>query len=197
MYNFELGLFVLIFNLLAWLNVHGQSDLRPLLKAGGFVYFTDSEYSGFSLHLEYEKAIRNKEFLTSGPRIDYTYTKFLQGYRYSGDVGPKLYVGYELKFYPMYWKSNIPYRGIFIGIEPLFLMQGENEFYRYGPGVAALAGYQHMFKKRFSLSFEGSMIYFQNLNERRRPDNPDDRYFNLFACIKFGIKLGKAANIKQ
>jgi len=180
-----------------FLNAHAQSFPRPLLKAGGFIYFTDSEYSGFSLHLEYEKAIRNNAFLTSGPRIDYTYTKFLQRYRYSGDVGPKLYVGYELKFYPMYWKSIIPYRGIFIGIEPLFLMQGENEFYRYGPGLAALAGYQHLIKGRFSLSVEGSVIYFQNLNERRRPDNPDDRYFNLYACIKFGITLGKIVSVKQ
>ena len=127
-----------------------------------------------------------------GPRLDYLYIRYLQGNTYSGDIGGKLHIGYQLKFYPFGGKSRVPYQGVFIGVEPLFLMKRPgDDLFRYGPGLGALAGYQHVLKERFSLAFEASMVYFQNINESRPPKNPEDRYFELYACIKFGLRLGK------
>jgi hypothetical protein len=180
--------FLVYFLVFISIDVLGQNERSPLLKIGGFVYFTHSEYSGFSANFEYERTWR-KESFTSGPRLDYTFTKNL-GYTYTGDIGPKLYLGYELKFYPFYQKYKSPYRGIFLGIEPLILTKRpNNDSFRYGPGVGALAGYQYIFNDKISLSFEGSVVYFQNLNEDRAKKNPQDRYFSTYVTIKVGIRL--------
>lgn len=179
-------LFLLLF---ISVNAFSQTERRPLLKVGGFVYFTKSEYSGFSVHFEFERTWKQNQRFTSGPRLDYTFTKDL-GYNYTGDIGPKVYVGYELKYYPFQNKLEYPYQGVFVGIEPLILMhKPSSDFYRYGPGLGALLGYQHLIKKKYSLGLEGSLIYFQNLNKERPPDNSEDRYYSLYACLKVGIRL--------
>lgn len=167
----------------------GQAKSGRVLKLGGFINFTHSRYSGFTANFELERAWARKPSFTSGPRLDFTFVKDL-GYICSGDIGRKYYVGYEFKFYPFYRESKGPYHGVFIGIEPLLLTKRTNDkYFRYGPGLGALGGYQHAFKGKFLLSLEGNMTYFQNINNERPPSNAQDRYFSLFICIKGGIRL--------
>jgi len=163
-----------------FLEVHAQSH-KPLLKAGVFPYFKNSNVSGFSAHLEMERAWKRSAFITSGPRMDYV---DIHNFR------PDFYIGYHIKFYPLYWNYRRPYQGIFVGLDPLFKMKyPADELSRYGPGLCGLFGYQHVFNDRISLSFEGSVVYFQNLNDDVYRNNPEDRYNTVFASIKIGIKL--------
>jgi len=159
---------------------------RPLLKAGGFIYASTSGYNGFSFHLEFERTFKRLEYLTTAPRIDYVNIN-----RYPEK---NLFVGYEVKFYPLYWKFREAYRGISIGVEPLMLIKSEAVPYaRYGPGLGSLIGYQYLFKDKISVGLEGSMIYLQNLNKdsKQYPGyvHPSERYFYFFACLKLGIRI--------
>ncbi|HMI66056.1 MAG TPA: hypothetical protein VK517_08480 [Cyclobacteriaceae bacterium] len=159
----------------------GQSDPGPLIKMGGFVYFLDSKYNGFSAHLEFERAFRRSQFLTSGPRIDFINFKNSDG---------AFMVGYEFKIYPLYWKSRKSYQGLFIGIDPVYLPKNPDIYYsRYGPGIGSLFGYQHVFKDKISIALEGSLIYIKDLNKQTAQYNPDHTYLYAFACIKVGFKL--------
>ncbi len=164
---------------------YSQVHRRPLLKAGGFIHYNVGKYQGFSVQLEVERTFRAKEFLTSGPRIEYT--QFISDDYGGGDQN--LYVGYAFKFYPLYWQFRKPYRGIFIGAEPLLLLKGPNDYDRYGPGLGSLLGYQHIFDDRISVGFDASMRYFQNLNDKAAKNNSADRYFSFFLSIHVGIKL--------
>lgn len=157
-------------------------DRRPLLKIGGFIYLDSSKYGGFSFHLELERAFKRKAYLTSGPRIDYINLKHFFDKNY--------FFGYELKFYPMYWKTGKPYHGLFVGLEPVYLVQTNiNKYSRYGPGGGTFLGYQQIIKDKFSVAFEASMAYIFDLNDDSPKFNDDGKYFYLFLSIKFGIKL--------
>lgn len=161
---------------------------KPLLKIGAFPYLRHAGVSGFSAHFELEKAWKNKEFITSGPRLDYV---DIRNFR------PNFYLGYQLKFYPFYWHYERPYQGIFIGIDPFYLMKNPGDgLSRYGPGLGGLLGYQHVFNNRISVSFEGSVVYFQNLNNNVYRNNPEDRYQTTFANIKVGVRLGKSTRLQ-
>ena len=159
----------------------GQSDRSYFIKAGGFLYFLESRENGYSLHMEYEKAFKNAQFLTSGPRIDYTEFKYSTG---------ALMIAYDLKLYPFYWFSKKPYRGIFLGVDANYLIQNKDlDYSRYGPGLGSLFGYQHVFKDKISLCLEGSMAYVQDLNKQSRQGNAKHQYLYVFACIKVGLKI--------
>jgi len=161
----------------------GQTDRNYLIKAGGFLYFLESGDNGYSLHLEYERAFENLQFLTFGPRIDYTEFKYSTG---------ALMIAYDLKLYPFYWFSKKPYRGIFLGADVTYLIHNKdiNES-RYGPGIGSLFGYQHVFKEKVSLCLEGSMAYVQDLNKESRRRNSKHQYLYVFACIKVGLRINK------
>jgi len=160
------------------------SDRGTLFKAGGFLHFYSGHYGGFSAHLELERAFRSKEFLTSGPRLEYTQ------YESAGRRGDQyLYVGYAFKFYPLYWKFHKPYQGVFIGGEPMLLLKGTNRYARYGPGAGAILGYQHLFHNRISAGIDASMRYLQNLNAKAVKFNQEDHYFSGFVSINIGLKL--------
>ena len=159
----------------------GQTGTNALVKAGGFIYFLHSQYNGFSTHVELEKAFKRAEFLTSGPRLDYV----------NFDYSPSdLMLAYDLKLYPFYWIKKKPYHGMFIGVDVTYLLKTNDIHYsRFGPGVGALLGYQHVFKDKFFLSLEGSMIYVQDLNDKAPQHNAAHRYLYVFACIKGGWKI--------
>jgi len=180
----------IIINLVLFSNfAFGQTDRNYLIKAGGFLYFLESRDNGYSLHLEYERAFKKLQFLTSGPRIDYTEFKYTHG---------ALMVAYDLKLYPFYWLSKRPYRGIFLGIDVNYLIQNKNlDYSRYGPGLGSLFGYQHVFKDKISLCLETSMIYVQDLNEKALQHNTKHQYLYVFACIKAGLKISKKVSVSM
>lgn len=165
-----------------------QIDRSSLIKGGAFLYVLESKFNGYSIHLEYEKTLKNKEFLTAGPRLDYTEFKHISG---------ALMIAYDLKLYPFYWISKKPYHGMFIGADLTYLIQHRNiATSRYGPGIGSLFGYQYVLKDKVSLCLEGSMIYMQDMNENAPQYNPEHRYLYVFACLKAGIKINKKENAK-
>ena len=159
----------------------GQIDRNYLIKGGAFFYVRESRFNGYSAHLEYEKAFKHNKFLTAGPRLDYTEFKCSLG---------ALMIAYDLKLYPFYWLSKKPYQGIFIGADVVYLIKSKSvDNSRYGPGIGSLFGYQHVFKDKFSLCLEGSMIYLQDLNKKALQHNPEHRYLYVFACLKAGLRI--------
>jgi hypothetical protein len=154
---------------------------KPLIELGGFLHF-NSGYKGFSAHAELEKAFKRRPYFTSGPRLDYTDYK---------DVSQDkdFYVGYQLKFYPLYWNFNAPYQGIAIGVEPMWLGKSNDSDARYGPGIGTSLGYQHLFGKRIYMSLDTSMFYIQNINDQAPPKNPEDRYFYFFLSLNLGLRF--------
>lgn len=172
-----------------------QSDPERLIKVGGFTYIDirRSEYSGFSLHAEFERAFSRKQFLSSGPRLDYVKIPDF------GVIGESLYLGYNFKLYPFHFKHRVPLRGVFLGLEPLLLVNKHevdrrgNPIGRYGPGVGSLIGYQHLFKNNMSAGFEWCMVYFQNLNDNSNRfqgyHHESGRYIAFHASFKIGWKF--------
>ena len=177
---------VLLLNVWAVTNSFCQVSINPLIKVGGFIY-AFPEYSEFSLHFEAERAFRKRQYFTSGLRLDYINPK---------NADKNFFIGYNLKLYPFYFKYKIPYRGFYIGVEPMYLVKSaENPKYRYGPGLGVLFGFQYLIKDRISLGLEADVMYVQNLNRNstkyRGYSHPSERYFYLFSCVKVGIKLRK------
>ena len=167
-------------------NSYCQVAINPLIKVGGYTYFSHSRYLGFSVNLEYEKTFKRKEFLTHGPRLDYYRMRpYPEKYFYGIE---NLSLGYELKVYPFYYRSHKPYHGISLGLYPCYYVK-TNQYYRYGPGLGSLFGYQYLFKNKVSAAIETSVIYFQNVNPNVYKKNPVDRYYLLFISIKVGLKL--------
>lgn len=160
------------------LELRAQTSRAPLLKIGGFVYFKNN---GFSVHLEYERMFRRYAFLSSGPRVDYL--------NFEEFDDKNLFVGYQVKFYPLYWTFQKPYEGIFVGLEPLWLVGSENSYSRTGPGISSLLGFQHVIKEKIPIDLEVGMNYIQNLNSSAQKNNPEDRYFYFFVALKAGINL--------
>ena len=156
-------------------------DRKPLIKVGGFIYPDSSRYGGFSLHLELERTFRRAQYLSGGVRLDYL--------NFEDFFDKNIFIGYQLKFYPFYWKSKKPYQGFFIGVDPLYLVQKGNDYSRYGPGLGALIGYQHIIKNKFSVGIEPGGAYIIDLNGDSPQNNPDNEYFYFFIALKFGIKL--------
>lgn len=159
---------------------------RPLLKFGGFPYFERSSYSGFSLHLSSERAFRKRQYFTSGPRIDYV--------NLSDFPDKNLSIGYEVKFYPFYWKHRQPYRGLYVSVEPLVLIKTDfNPGAKFGPGLGLLLGYQYLIEDKISLGLEACMGHFKNLNKEALQypgsSNSEERYFYFLACFKVGFKI--------
>ena len=153
---------------------------NKVIKIGGFVYTHHFNYTGYSINFELEKIIKNKEFLTHGPGIDYVYLKDF--------ISKNIYLGYNIKFYPLYWIYRKPFRGLFIGIDPFFLLKDpRNDFNRYGPGFGTTIGYQIIFKDKISLSYELNINYFQNLNPNVIKKNNLDRYFGSTQSLKIGF----------
>ena len=180
--------FNLVLLLTAWAapNSFCQVSIDPLIKGGGYVYFSNSRYLGFSVNLEYEKTFKRKEFLTHGPRLDYYRMRpYPEKYFYGLE---NLSLGYELKVYPFYYRSHKPYHGISLGLYPCYYVK-TNQYYRYGPGLGSLFGYQYLFKNKISAAIETSVIYFQNINQSVYKKNPVDRYYFFFISIKVGLKL--------
>lgn len=169
-------------------DIYGQTirtidnDRRPLIKVGGFIYPDSSTYGGFSIHLEFERTLRRKAYLTSGPRLDYI--------NFEDFFDKNFFIGYELKFYPFYFRTKKPYHGVFIGGELLYLVQtNANSYSRYGPGVGTFVGYQHVIKDKFSVAIEPAMAYILDLNGDSPQNSTDAKYFYFLICLKFGIKL--------
>lgn len=172
-----------------------QDTPERLIKAGGFIYIDirRSEFSGFSLHAELERAFRRKPFLSSGPRLDYVKIPDF------GITGENVYVGYNFKVYPFHFKHRVPLRGVFLGLEPLWLLNKHNisrqgtNIGRYGPGVGSLIGYQHLFKNKISVGFEGCMAYVQNLNDNSNRfqgyHHKSGRYIYFHSSFKIGWKF--------
>lgn len=174
--------FFLSFNAFSQADQTSKVLRRPLLKIGGFIYPDSSRYGGFSFHLEFERTLRRKAYLTSGPRLDYI--------NFEDFFDKNYFVGYEFKFYPMYWKTGKPYHGVFIGIEPLYLVQTNvNKYSRYGPGVGTLLGYQQMIRDKFSICIEPAMNYILDLNSNSPKYNNDGKFLYFLLSIKFGLKL--------
>lgn len=172
----------LSYNVFGQLDPTNDVDRRPLIKIGGFIYPDSSKYGGFSIHLEFERTFRRKAYLTSGPRLDYI--------NFDDFFDKNFFIGYELKFYPMYRRKKKPYHGAFIGIEALYLVQTSvNKYSRYGPGVGTFLGYQHMIKDKFSVAIEPAMAYILDLNGDSPKNNSDGEYIYFLISLKFGIKL--------
>ncbi len=165
-----------------------QSDNRPLTKIGGYTSF--KEAPSIILNLEQERVFMKHKYFTSGPRIDYyKFNPFFKPTKFSFGT-ENLILAYEVKVYPFYFKSHKTYQGFFLGID-LCYFTPINKKYFYGPGAGALIGYQYVFKNRFSLGVEGSVIYMQNVNKSSPfRNNPEDRYFFIIPSIKAGLKLG-------
>lgn len=163
-------------------SIFGQSNQTPVVKGGGFLYFLEHQFNGYSLHLEYEKVFRHAPFFTSGLRIDYT--------QFKNSTGAPM-IGYDIKVYPFYGLSKRRlYHGIFTGVDLAYLIQTKSsKDSRYGPGLGMLLGYQHILKDRISLSLEGVMIYVQDLSEKSIQHNPERRYLYVFANLKVGLKI--------
>ncbi len=170
-------------------NSFSQSDSRPLTKVGGFINFNHpSGFGGFFFSLENERVFKNNSFFSHGPRLDYDKGKRNIQNNFPGIEN--LVLGYELKFYPFHYIKHKPYQGIFIGVYPCYFTP-INQVYKNGPGLGSLMGYQHIFKDKISASFEGSVIYMQNVNETTRyRTNSQDRYFYITPSFKIGFKLG-------
>lgn len=155
-------------------------DLPRIVKAGAFFYALDGSNHGFSMHAEYEYALGKSLLFSMGPRIEYI---DLEG-------SPLITIGYQLKYYPLAKHAGRRMQGPMVGLEAAYLLMDRARTYsRYGPGLGLIVGYQHRFKKRFSLSFEVSPIYMVDLNEKSRKGNPEGRYWYGFVCIKAGISL--------
>ena len=156
-----------------------QTSRASLIKVGGFVHFKNK---GFTIQFEYEKMFRRYAFLTAGPRIDYS--------NFEDFTDKNLFVGYQVKFYPLYWSFHKkPYEGIFVGLEPLWLVGAQNSYSRTGPGIGSLLGFQHVIKDKIPVALEVGMTYVQNLNSSAQQGNPEDRYFYFFVGLKAGINL--------
>ena len=178
----------LIINTLFPFDSFSQNDQRSLIKAGGYLNFNHSSgFSGFIFSLEKERTFKKNMSFTHGPRLDYDKAKRDLSKNFPGIEN--LIVGYGLKFYPFYFKSHKPYKGIFIGLYPCYFMP-INIRYKYGPGVGSPIGYQHVFKDKISLGFEGSVIYMRNINENAfYQSNPKNKYYYFLLCFKVGLKL--------
>ena len=164
---------------LAFSELHAQSSRVPLIKVGGFVHFKNK---GFTVQFEYERMFRRNALLTAGPRMDYT--------NFEDFTDKNLFVVYQVKFYPLYWALHKkPYEGIFVGIEPLWLVGSQDSYSRTGPGLGSLLGFQHVIKDRIPIAIEVGMTYVQNLNDSAPQNNSKDRYFYFFVGLKTGIKL--------
>jgi len=151
------------------------------LKVGGMVYLLNWKYNGFSLHGEYEMSIGRKAVLSSGPRVDFINAET----SYTA-----VFIGYEVKLYPLAKIFSEPHQGPFIGVDPAYLVRSYAISYaRYGPGIGMILGYQQILKNRFSLSAEASTIPVKDINEKTIQRNSEHLYWYAFACIKFGIRL--------
>lgn len=149
----------------------GQSDSGPLLKIGGLPYYGRGEFSGFSLHAEFESAFKRTPWLTSGPRIDFI-TSPHNNY--------SLILAYDLKAYPLFKESRGPYQGPSIGIEAgYFPRAGIDTHSGHGPAFGPLLGYQHMIKNKVSIAFEAGLPFLRE----------SKTYHYSFANIKVGLKL--------
>jgi hypothetical protein len=171
-----------------------QNEINnPLVKAGGFINFIPGAPL-YSLNFEIEKSFRKVNSLTSGLRLDYINPK---------NLDKTFFIGYNFKFYPLYQRKKIPYRGVYLGIEPLYLIRiPDDPVSRYGPGIGYIAGYQHIIKDKIYLSIESDFMFVQNLNKRsivgRGYHHPSERYFYFLSCIKVGLKLkGKESKIEN
>lgn len=170
-----------------------QDSPERLIKAGGFIYVNKGEYSGFSVHMELERAFQRRQFLTSGPRLDYVKIPDF------GTIGENVYIGYHIKMYPFYFKHHVPFKGLFVGLEPLILINRNAvdrqgiDWGRYGPGIGSLVGYQHIVKNKISVGLEGSMNYIQNLNDNTNAyqgyNHESGRYIYFYANFKVGLKF--------
>ena len=186
----------LICSILLSLDSFSQNDYRPVTKIGGFVKFLHtSGVSGYYLNFERERAFKKNLSFSHGLRIDYTKSnpyysttatsaRFSQGLHY-------LSFGYQIKFYPFYFKSHKPHYGIFIGIDPCYFTPIDKRYIN-GPGLGSLIGYQYVFKNRIYVGLEGSIGYMLNVN-RYALFQPSDTngYFFQFGNIKIGKKFGK------
>ena len=183
--------------LTAWIlfpfDLLSQNDQRSLTKVGGFLNFNDpSGFFGFSLNFEHEQMVKRSMSFSHGFRLDY---EIARSYLISNPSQVKFFsrmenlvIGYELKFYPFYYRSQKPYHGIFMGIDACYFTP-INQRYKYGPGFGTLVGYQYVFKKNISIGCEASMIYMQNINDQAFSTNAKDRYIYFLACVKVGIKI--------
>lgn len=172
--------------LLLPLHGHAQTD-GALTKAGGFIYLYHlSEYSGFSLNIERENTFKSNAAFSHGARLDYNKFKPFPKTNFPGNEN--LILGYHFKLYPFFPKSKRQFNGLFLGIEPCYFVK-VNSDYRYGPGLGGLLGYQLWIKNKFTLSAEGNIFYIQNINDNTTQQNPQDRYFYMYASIKVGFKL--------
>ena len=182
--------YLLLLNLFLFLSTDLYCQIKPdpLLKIGGFIYINPNKnnfypyvFIGNSLNIEYEKAFRKNQFLTYGLRLDYLYQKPIWS--------RNLYLGCELKFYPIFIKKNKPYQGLFMGINSFYIFKDQkNDFNKYGPGIGIILGWQFLIRNKISLSYEIIMNYYQNLNELSKK-NPQNRYFGFVESIKIGFKL--------
>lgn len=181
----KLGVFwLLIFSFPIF--AHCQNE-RPLTKMGGYLYlYRFSKYSGYSLNFERENVFRQNSAFTHGPRLDYSNAKPSPQTFFPGSEN--LILGYEVKVYPFYSRNKRSYKGLFLGINPCYFVNVKRRF-KYGPGLGSLIGYQFWIKNKFSLSGEGMLIYMQNTNPRTTRQNPQDRYFYIFANVKLGLRL--------
>lgn len=173
---------------LASFNIFSQNDNRPLTKIGGYTTFKEAPTIIFNL--EQERVFMKHKYFTCGHRIDYyKFNPFFTPTKFSFGT-ENLILAYEVKVYPFYFKSHKTYQGFFLGID-LCYFTPINKKYFYGPGAGALIGYQYVFRNKFSLGVEGSVIYMQNVNKSSPfRKNPEDRYFYIIPSIKAGLKLG-------
>jgi hypothetical protein len=186
-------LFFYLLSILLPVGATAQDSPERLVKVGGFIYVDKGEYNGFSVHMELERAFKRRQYLTSGPRLDYVKIPDF------GTIGENLFIGYHIKVYPFYFKHHVPFKGLFVGLEPLMLIninevdRNGNDLGRYGPGLGSLLGYQFTLRDKVSIGFEGCMNYVQNLNDNTNRfqgyNHESGRYIYFYANVKIGKKF--------
>lgn len=185
LFKIQFSLSVIISLFLFHSEIRGQEKKFKLLKPGAFLSFYEAKCTGFSLSLELESSFKS-QFFSHGPRLDYTRIYPIPEKYFLGREN--LLVGYQVKYYPLQTNKKRQYHGPFIGGYPFYNMP-VFPIHRNGPGLGTVIGYQHVFRDKYSLSFEASILYFQNMNESVPRKNPADRYFFFNATLKFGIRL--------
>jgi hypothetical protein len=178
-------IWIFLFCLFIFFDAFCQNN-KFIPKLGGFFSYSKGFPTGYTISIEFEKEVNKLEFLSFSCKIDYQNISSTQAI----EQPQNLFLSFGFKFYPFYWKHNIPCKGIFIGLHPTYLISkintGQN---RYGPGIGTCAGYQFLIKKKIYLSYELSMVYYQNLNLETYKWNDKDRYFEYIQSIKIGFRL--------
>jgi hypothetical protein len=158
--------------LLVAFSCRAQLDIQPLTKVGAFIY--PGSY-WVQIGFEREKVFTKKPRFTHGLRVDYE------------SLNHNLIPGYQLKVYPFYNKSRVPYKGFFLGADACFFLKTNAEGL-VGPGSGFLLGYQWRIGSRSALSFETNSIFMHNYGEGR----VDGIYFWGLTFLKFGYQIGKS-----